>query len=188
MKKLITIIALVLTVALCSSFAIGATTNKVTVTPNGNPASTNVVLNYTAATTDETTVVYSVDVEWKDVAFAYNAGSTQWNPATHNYTASVNKGWTDTSGSVKVTNHSNAAVSVEVAYEAANAEVDVTINDADAESNGLVKTVELESAVNTAYNEAPNATAILTASILKEPTAGGTVGTITVTVSAATSN
>lgn len=173
MKKLITIIALVLTVALCSSFAIGATT----ATPN-TPASADVVFNYTAATTDTTTVVYSVDVQWTDVTFAYTAVSNQWNPAEHDYTTSVNKGWTDKAGSVKVTNHSNAAVAVAVAFnEAQNSQVNVAV------ANG---SFTLVSAVNSAYDEAPNATAALTAS--GTPTASGDVGTITVTVSAVASN
>lgn len=179
MKKLITIIALVLTVALCSSFAIGATTNKDTVTASGGSVSADVYVTYTAATTDETTVVYSVDVEWKDVAFAYNAGSTQWNPQYHNYTASVNKDWTDAEASVKVTNHSNAAVAVAVAFNAAeeNSPVSVTVAN---------NSFTLESAVGKTVAAAPNATAILTAS--GTPTAGGKVGTITVTVSEPTSN
>lgn len=173
MKKLITIIALVLTVALCSSFAIGA----VTVTPNSS-TSADVVFNYNAATTDETTVVYSVDVQWTDVTFEYTAVSNQWNPGTHDYTATVDKGWTDKSGSVKVTNHSNAAVAVAVAFNAAQgSEVSVAVAN---------PSFTLVSAVNTAYNEAPNATATLTAS--GTPKASGAVGTITVTVSEVASN
>ena len=175
MKKLFTILALVLTVALCASFAVSA----VTYTELGeytNP----VTVDYVPVTDDTTTVVYSVDVAWTDLEFTYSAGTEKWNPTAHDYTTSKNDaGWTNTDGSITVTNHSNADVDVTVAYAKAagyNVKVDVT----NAEFT-------LESAVGTAVGEADAETvtfAVDTAASTA-PAADATVGTVTVTVTAA---
>ena len=175
MKKLFTILALVLTVALCASFAVSATTYNA-LGEYTNP----VTVDYEPATDDTDTVVYSVDVAWTDLEFTYDAGTEKWNPAAHDYTTSKNDAaWTNTDGSITVTNHSNADVDVTVAYakaEGYNVKVDVT----NAEFT-------LESAVGTAVAEADAETvtfAVDTAASTA-PTADATVGTVTVTIAAA---
>ena len=85
MKKLFTILALVLTVALCASFAVSAETYK-------NLASIpakDVSLTYDPV--NEATV-YSVDVVWEGLAFSYDAGDKAWNAADHSYTT-TGAGW-----------------------------------------------------------------------------------------------
>ena len=168
MKKLFTIIALVLTVALCTSFAAGA----VTVSGNGNSTSTDVSISYEATSQDTTTVIYSVEIEWTDIEFVYNAGQTQWNPGTHNYDATKTAGsWTNDKGSVKVTNHSNAAISANVAFAtAANGYATMTVTTPD---------IEVDSA-GSEVAAAPFGTTELTVS--GTPNAAGSIGTLTVTI------
>lgn len=176
MKKLFTILALVLTVALCASFAVSAETY----TNLASIPAQDVTVDYVPATDDTDTVVYSVDVAWTDLEFTYSAGTEKWDPTTHDYTTSKNDAdWTNTDGSITVTNHSNADVDVTVAYAKAagyNVKVDVT----NAEFT-------LESAVGTAFDDADAETvtfAVDTAASTA-PAADATVGTVTVTVTAA---
>ena len=169
MKKLFTIIALVLTVALCTSFAAGA----VTVSGNGNSTSTDVSISYEATTQDTTTVIYSVEIEWTDIEFVYNAGQTQWNPGTHEYDATKTAGsWTNDKGSVKVTNHSNAAIRANVAFAtAANGDATMTVT---------TPNIDVISAVGSEVAAAPSGTTELTVS--GTPNAAGSIGTLTVTI------
>ena len=171
MRKLITIIALVLTVALCASFAASAETlTSLTST------SKDVTITYNSNTPDTSVVVYSVDVTWTDVAFTYNAGTTVWNPSTHEYDApGASASWADGEGSVKVTNHSNAAVKVTVSFITANnGSADVAV------SNG---TFTLATAVDTAKASAPTNTATLTAS--GAPVSNAKLGTVKVAIAQA---
>lgn len=173
MRKLLIIIALVLTVAMCASFAAAADTVS-----GLSSVSKDVSLTYTAVSEDKTTIVYSADVTWTDVSFAYNAGTTQWNPKTHDYTASgASANWSDSEGSVKVTNHSNAAIAVTVSFakaSTANGTANVSV------SNG---SFTLASGADVTYAKAANNTATLAAS--GEPTSNATIGTVTVKIAAA---
>ncbi len=173
MRKLLTIIALVLVVAMCASFAAAAETIS-----GLSSVSKDVTLTYSAVAEDKDTIVYSADVTWTDVAFAYNAGTTQWNPEAHDYTASgASAKWTDSKGSVKVTNHSNADVAVTVSFakaSTANGTASVSV------SNG---SFTLASGVDVAYASAASNTATLTAS--GKPTSNAKIGTVTVKIAAA---
>lgn len=172
MKKLFTILALVLTVALCASFAVSAETNLADL---GTTAPQNVTLTYDPV--NEATV-YSVDVVWDDLAFSYDAGNKTWNAGNHSYTT-TGAGWTDTAGSIIVTNHSNADVAVTVVYtDATEGKVVVSL------TNGIF---ELDrAAVGTEHDAAPTGTATLTVNTATStaPTADATVGTVTVTIAA----
>lgn len=179
MKKLFTILALVLTVALCASFAVSATTY----TNLASIPSQDVSLTYDPVS--EATV-YSVDVAWEGLEFSYDAGDKSWNAADHSYTT-TGAGWVNSDATVTVTNHSNAAVAVNVTYApVADAEVDVTITDANDGSNGLVKTFELDAGVEGAANSADNEVVTIAADESDVPTAAAAkLGTVTVTVTAA---
>lgn len=74
-------------------------------------------------------VVYSIDVEWGDMIFKWDG---EWNPETHKYgkkdgtdaswVENVEKNKTDdntnlSSGTVRMTNHSNRAVGCTISYE-----------------------------------------------------------------------
>lgn len=172
MKKILTAIALMLVVALCASFA----TSAVTLTALTS-TSQKVTLNYTPADVDKVSVVYSVDITWSGIEFDYNAGSTQWNPKTHDYDAVKEEaGWSE-AGKVTVVNHSNAKVAVSVAFDKAD------------EANGTATVVvqtptfTLDSAVDTPSTEAPTREVTLTPNGI--PTSGADIGTVTVTIAAA---
>ena len=71
-------------------------------------------------------VVYSIDVEWGDMIFKWDG---KWNPATHKYEKEDGPAsWVETteknedntnlsSGTVRMTNHSNRAVGCTISYE-----------------------------------------------------------------------
>ena len=173
MKKLLSILALVLTVALCASFAVSAA--DVDKLDELGSVSKDVVLDYKPNAPDTDTIVYSVDVTWNDVKFSYDAGNTKWNPDDHEYNApGDDASWTDDEGKVTVANHSNAVVAVTVSFESANNGT-ATIN----VDNG---TFELESAVGKAVGAADSDVAILTAN--GEPKSDAKIGTVTVTIAA----
>ena len=173
MRKLLTVLALVLTVAMCASFVASADTLS-----GISSSSKDVSVNYTATSEDKTTIVYSADVVWTDVAFSYSAGTTQWNPESHDYSASgAAATWTDTAGSVKVTNHSNADIAVTVSFakaSTANGTATVSV------TNG---SFTLTSAAGVAVDAAASSSATLKAS--GKPTSNATIGTVTVAISAA---
>ena len=173
MRKLLTVLALVLVVALCASFAVSAET----ISDLGS-VSKDVELTYSSLSEDEDTIVYSADVVWSDVSFAYDAGTTKWNPEKHDYSASGSSAaWTDGQGEVKVTNHSNADIDVTVSFVvAATANGTATINVANGEFT-------LTSGVGVTYANADSAIATLTAD--GQPTSNATIGTLTVQIAAA---
>lgn len=123
--------------------------------------------------------VYSLDVTWEDSDFTFNYTAGQqgaWNPAEHEYSQTANAGWTDDDLSVKVVNHSNAAVNVSISIHDADANDDLTVT-ADKQ------TYTLATAENTAVQDAPEVEFILT--IAGTPTqALDTVATATLTFAA----
>lgn len=171
MKKITTVLLAIALIATLSLASFAATVNTV---PGAE--SKDYSVGYTAMTLAGT--VYSVNIEWDtDVAFDYNAGTQgEWLADEHKYAATTGAGWTDNTSTVKVTNHSNAALVASIAV------VDISANDgvtvaADAASKTL------NSAVDTAVNNAPSVTFTLTAS--GTPTANiAKVATATVSLAA----
>ena len=83
-----------------------------------NTATQNVTLNATLSTVPDT---ISVNVTWENMSFTYTEGSAaSWNPATHEEVAAGEGTWANTESSdtakVTVTNNSNVAVALEIAY------------------------------------------------------------------------
>lgn len=106
------------------------------------------------------TTVYSVDITWGSMEFTYvDASDGEWNPLTHTYDGATTAGWTCDEGAneITVTNHSNAAVGVTLTYSATEGYADIrgTFDNS---------TLSLATAVGTARDEAPTATATLTLS------------------------
>ena len=169
MKKFLSILALVLVVAMCASFAASAATTEKIDSATGSKQQ-NISLTYNAAT-DDTTAVTSVDVVWDGMEFVYNAGTNKWNPESHAYDISNNDGaWTDSTATVKVTNHSNKDVNVKVEYtQNSTTKVAATVSD-----NGLAT---LESAVGKTVENAATKTFTITASNAA-PTKSGTIAGI----------
>ena len=174
MRKLLTVLALVLTVALCASFAVSAADPEVTKMELGS-TSKDVSFTYKSVSEDTDTKIYSVDVTWNDVSFSYNAGTTQWNPDKHDYSAAgAGAAWTDDEGYVTVANHSNANVAVKVEFVSANNGTATVAVD-----NG---NFTLDSAVGKATTAADAKSATLTAD--GAPTSDAKIGSIKVTISA----
>ena len=66
--------------------------------------------------TDEKMIM--LDIVWDDISFVYDEGTSSWNPSNHSYSVEqVPPGWSDNSGKITITNHSEAAVSVKVEFE-----------------------------------------------------------------------
>ena len=160
-----------LALALALTLAMAVTCFAANTIGAGEEAKTTVSAKYVSPTLSGE--VYGVDVAFGAMQFTYTAESQgTWNPETHAYEEKVDAKWTANGNTVVVTNHSNVAITVNVAY--ANAQ-GVT---------GVVGTVtngsfDLASAVGTAVNEAPTATATLNLSGAIAET-NNAIGTVTV--------
>ncbi len=173
MKKLFSLLlslALVLSLSVTAFAADGS----------GNVGQGSQDIPVTAKTTGSSTdtPVYSVDISWEDMTFTYSAATTRtWNPETHTYTSSSSGGWNKTTAAVTVTNHSNVAVDVSIAY-AAEGSTGIT-GTMDITSDALAAGVEGKPA------EADYGTYTLTISGTPNATVSETgvkIGTITVTI------
>ena len=172
MKKFLSILALVLVVAMCASFAVSAADATIQAVSGSNTATSDATLTYKAATESQT--VYSVDVTWTDLAFDYDAGTKTWSPTKHEDEVS-GAGWKDDEGSVTVANHSNKAVAVAVAFE--------TANNGSATVSADEASFTLATGVGKTFATADSKVVGLTATGVPESSAK--LGTIKVTVTAA---
>jgi hypothetical protein len=178
MKKLFSF-ALVLALILSLSTVAFAGTHETdeftagngTVTENGN-----VTANVNSGSGQ---TVYKVDIAWTKVAFTYNHGTAAtWSPETHLYTNGTDAGWVggtanSASGTITVTNHSNAVLNASVALQdgvqASQDGVQISLDTA---------TKTLENAAEVAYNDKENAPSV-TLSVAVEGVPNIATGTIT---------
>lgn len=126
--------------------------------------------------------VYSVDVEWSGMdGYGYSvAADAVWNPSNHTYSNGSAGTWTtDDAGTVKVTNHSNEAVTAIAEFEANDLNTELT----GTFSDGTDETETLETGVGLTYDTADSAT--FTLALNGDLATTGQVGTATVTISAA---
>ena len=125
-------------------------------------------------------VVYSVDIAWTDMNFTYTgAGEGTWNPETHQYEGGTEASWTDSSASVTVINHSNAAVTATAKFEADSGYESTSMEFG---NNGAT----VATAEGTQVSAAPSATITITPTgSLAQSANGGKIGTITVEIAAA---
>ena len=174
--------ALVLTLAMVFSLApLSAYADMITT--GGGTASHDVTATYRADSSGGAGAGgkgYSVDITWGDIAFTYTAEAGIWDPATHKTTDAEGGVWTvdkDGGNTITVTNHSNTGVTAAFSYAADTGFEGITGTFDNASLN-------LESAVGTTVDEAPNGTAALSLSgALGSTTADNTkIGTITVTL------
>ena len=128
--------------------------------------------------------IISADIAWDAMDFTYTGASQgTWNPATHAYEGATEGSWSDNTPSITVTNHSNVAINATLDFTPAVDGVVGTFTEASGTEND--KVLELATAVGTEVENAPTATAnfgISGAAI----DADKTLGTITVTIKAAT--
>lgn len=111
MKRL-TALALCLTTVFTLGTSVSAATLSST---EAGSNSTEQQITGTYVDDDTEAIVYSVDITWSDFNFEYNTGSNGvWDPATHSYSEAKPKGWGDQKGTIKVTNHSNAMLSIQL--------------------------------------------------------------------------
>lgn len=176
MKKLITIALAIVMVATMSLTAFAAET-KVTL-PKDEKLDTEIDVTAKYTNTVETPDVISVDVVWGAMEFTYTVGGTKdWNATNHTYTENFTPTWTAEGNTVKVTNHSNVAVTAAFAYAAV---------EGSAVTGTLDKTeaTELAAGVEGKADEAANVTATLTlgGTLAETQTELAKVGAITVTI------
>lgn len=125
--------------------------------------------------------VYSVDIVWENMNFKYtDSGEKVWNPETHTYSNATEGRWDKTQANITVTNHSNVAVNIVIAYtptSTANTGITGTITKASAtlRAGELEKPDEADSMTTTLkISGRPND------SVTKD---GVKIGTITIQIS-----
>lgn len=175
MKQIFTLaltFLLIFTLVTVTAFAADAT-----ITAGGGTATKEVTASYHSGAGGST--VYSVDITWGNMAFTYSegAGST-WNPATHQYSSGGAGVWSNSGNTVTVTNHSNAQVTANLAYDKAAGYEGIS------GSFGNKSTMNLATAEGTTFENAPKDTAELTLSgtLNSTVTVPTKIGTITVTI------
>ena len=152
MKK---IVALILTLALAFALAT-VPAFAATIESAAGSDSHEVTATYHAG--DSGNTVYKVTLTWGAMDFTYTDGD--WNPNTHSYDTS-DASWSATGNTVTVTNHSNAAVTATLAYNAEPNYKGITglfKENSETANDGVLK---LATAVGTAVENAPAQTAAL---------------------------
>ena len=172
MKKLITLAMtfIMIIVMATSSFAATVGTNGGSVTED-----VDVIINK-----DEVPTVYSVDIDWESLEFTYRLGNGTWNPADHTVTGG-SPGWDESTATITVTNHSNAAVDIKAVF--ADKTTTATANGVTAELSN--NSFNLDAGKLNDYAGAANNQTTVTVEGTPSTEDTFTVGTITVTVSAA---
>lgn len=172
MKKLAAA-ALTLTMALAMSTPVHATIITDVTRLND---STQIYATYEEGVTT-TDTVYNVDVEWGNLEYTYHPNAEKvWSPYDLKYVIYERTPfWTceDGADQIKVTNHSNAAISAKLEYEQTNAEVTGTFDKSK---------INLKSAEKTAVDEAPTGTATLALGGKMAEDADSTLGSVKVTI------
>ena len=181
MKRL-TALALCLTTVFTLGTSVSAET--LSSTANGsNTSSQQVKGTYRDDTTNAT--VYSVDIEWSNFNFEYNKGSKgAWNPATHSYSEPKPAGWGDQTGTIKMTNHSNADVGYTLSCEVDSKYSDFYLGTSKDSMLGST-TGTLKTAEKTAVDNAPSKQlTIYPGGSLPAGTNDANVATLTITIGA----
>ena len=130
--------------------------------------------------------VYSVDITWGSMEFTYTDASTgTWNPATHKYDNISAAKWSCSEGAdkISVTNHSNADVTIQLGYEPGTGYNGISGSFSDNKGTAITK-LTLESAVGTAPESAPSASAVLglNGGLSYDNTTSTAIGKVTVTL------
>ncbi|MBR4942214.1 MAG: hypothetical protein IKZ19_09480 [Clostridia bacterium] len=173
MRKIIAVVLVAAMLAACSVCAFAETNT-------GNNTSIPVEGQFTQGQIAGKMI--SVDITWEAMTFTYVSGNEgQWVPDRHEYTDVTQGYWTDTSKNITVTNHSNTSVEANFVFAAAEG-TDITGQFTETSGTANDDKLELETAVNTAYSNAPSAVASfkITGGTIEENRA---LGTITVAIS-----
>lgn len=181
MKRL-TALALCLTTVFTLGTSASAATLSST-TAGSNTSSQQVKGTYRD---DTNATVYSVDIEWSNFNFVYNKGSKgAWNPATHTYSEKTPTGWGDQTGTIKMTNHSNADVGYTLSCEVNSKYSDDFYLGTSKDSMLGTNTGTLKTAEKTAVDNAPSKQlTIYPGGSLPAGTNKADVATLTITIGA----
>lgn len=174
MKKLLALLLVAILALSLSLFAFADTITSLDV-PATETGNVNVTVT-DSRRPDEITPTYNVVVEWGTLNFTYNI-TGNWDPENHKYVGN----WNNTSGTITVTNHSDAGVDVSAAFP--EAQTEVTTNSVTATLGN--NTFNLATAVGTAKDAAPSNTITVTITGAPDVTESYTLSTITVTISKA---
>ena len=159
--------------ALVLTFALSVTCFAAIAADGTGSESKSVTAKYVAPTYSGE--VYGVNVEFGKMEFTYTAASQgTWDPDTHTYLESAAAKWTADGNTVKVTNHSNVAITVKVAYANAQGVEGVT-------GSFDKPTFDLDAGVAGDKANADNDTATLTLAGAIDQ-AYDVIGTVTVTI------
>ena len=110
MKKLLVFL---LTLSMIMGMTLSANAATVTTIPGTDSA--EVKATYNDAEGKKT--IYSVDITWENLSFQYNEAVVgTWNVGTHVYDGSAPAGWQTGTGTITVTNHSNAGITATPTY------------------------------------------------------------------------
>ena len=175
MKQLITWLLVIS--MLLSLGAVGISADGVTLTENKSQG-IDISANYVDNSTAPEGATIHVDIQWGAMNFTYiTSGEKVWNDKTHSYDESgLSSAWIADGNTVKVTNHSDAAVTADFTYTKADGFEDI---------HGTFdkNSIELATAVETAVADAPNDTVTLTLSgALTINATNIKVGTVTVAI------
>ncbi len=181
MKRL-TALALCLTTVFTLGTSVSADTLSST-TAGSNTSNQQVKGTYRD---DTNATVYSVDIVWSNFNFEYNKGSKgTWNPATHKYSEPKPAGWGDQTGTIKMTNHSNADVGYTLSCEVDSKYSDDFYLGTSKDSMLGSTTGTLKTAENTAVDNAPSTQlTIYPGGSLPAGTNDANVATLTITIGA----
>ena len=181
MKRL-TALALCLTTVFTLGTSASAADKLSSIAAGSNTSSQQVKGTYSD---DTNATVYSVDIEWSNFNFVYNKGSKGvWNPATHKYSEKTSAGWGDQTGTIKMTNHSNADVGYTLTCSVDSKYSDFYLGTSKdsmlGSTAGTLKTAE-----NTAVEDAPSTQlTIYPGGSLPAGTNDANVATLTITIGA----
>lgn len=184
MKKVITWI---LSFTMMFAMSVTALAADATIKKNGGSAEANVIGNYAAG---KDVTVYSVDITWSDLTFTYAAASGGvWNPGTHTYSGAGEAGWEAKTGTIVVTNHSNAGISAKPAYQANTGyeSATITFGGEGLNEEGVLELDTADNGENGAAGTPTSGTITVTpGGTLPEGTANAVIGVITVTITGKT--
>lgn len=181
MKNSKKIASVLMATALLAAAGISASAEETTtITELGGTSSADVTGTYSNTVTTPT--VYNVEIEWEKLEFSFSkTGTMDWNTDSHTYEDHTESAWTSDSNGVSVTNHSNAAVKVNLDFAAAEGIGNVTGNFGDDNEFTLNQPEEGEFTGLDTYKNC----ALTLSGEPNQFEDGSTIGTVTVTLSAA---
>lgn len=180
--KRVTFLFAIMVIIIVSFTSITAFADNITLPNDYGSKESSIDVKATYKIGGEEKTVYSVDLVWGSMSFTYtSAFKGNWNPATHEYDGATESKWDCKDGAnvIKVTNHSNASVSLSFTYKS---ETNYPLVTGRFDNNEIT----LQTAENTTRENAPTNTTTL---ILSGDLPSGieannefTIGTINITL------